>query len=230
MDALVGNYRRVAAEVAAAAAAAGRDPAELTLLPVSKTFPAEDIRVLYDRCGCRAFGENRVDELLAKAAELPPDIEWHLIGRLQANKVRKALTAASVLHAVDSDALLRRIDRIAGELGKKPRVLIEVNVSGEESKAGVAPGEAAALTRLALTLPNLTTAGFMTMAPFEAGEAELAAIFGQLRTLKEKLECTFNTAFPLLSMGMSGDFRVAVQAGSTLLRIGSSIFGDRHHG
>ena len=151
MSPVIANYMEVRAAIDAAAREAHRDPAEIRLLAVSKTFPVEPIRELYD-AGVRAFGESRVTELAEKAARLPEDIEWHFIGRLQSNKARKAVQLAKVIHSVDSAALLERLDRIAGEERKRPAVLLEVNVSGEASKAGVPVAELEPFARRAAGL------------------------------------------------------------------------------
>lgn len=225
---LAANYRRVAEAVAAASAAASRRPGEVRLLAVSKTFPAADIAELY-ALGCRAFGESRVPELEEKAATLPADIEWHLIGQLQSNKVRRAVKVAAVIHSVDSVALLERIDRIAGEEGKQPAVLLEVNISGEASKSGLLPAELKDTARFAAGLANLKFKGLMTIAPADADEAELHRIFGELRRRRDELAQSLGIALPELSMGMSGDYAPAIAEGATLVRIGSSIFGNRDY-
>lgn len=190
------------------------------LLPVSKTFPAEAVRVLYD-AGARSFGESRVAELEEKAKTLPSDIEWHFIGNLQANKVRRVLKTAKVIHSVDSAGLLERVDRIAGEEGVHPRVFLEVNISGEASKSGMTPEELEGAMRLRETLKNTEVSGLMTMAPQGAAEAELREIFGKLRSLAD------GYGLEGCSMGMSEDYHIALEMGSTLIRVGSKIFGKR---
>ncbi len=226
MSAIFERYKEVLRRARAAAVAASRDPDGVQLLAVSKTFPAEAIRELYD-CGVRSFGESRIPELSEKASQLPGDIEWHFIGRLQSNKARRALQLARVIHSVDSVSLLERLERIAGEEKLSRRFLLEVNVSGEASKAGFAPAELAAVSELAANCRNLEWAGLMTMAPDGAAESELHAVFAGLRELRDRLSEKFNRELPLLSMGMSGDFEVAVAEGATLIRVGSSIFGRR---
>ncbi|MGE4563796.1 MAG: YggS family pyridoxal phosphate-dependent enzyme [Victivallaceae bacterium] len=223
---LAANYRRVKEAVAAASTAASRRPDEVRLLAVSKTFPAADIAELY-ALGCRAFGESRVPELEAKAAALPADIEWHLIGQLQSNKVRRAVKVAAVIHSVDSVSLLERIDRIAGEEGKQPAILLEVNISGEASKSGLPPEELESAARFAAALDHLEFRGLMTIAPADADEGELHRIFGELRRRRDELSRSLGIELPELSMGMSGDYAIAIAEGATLVRIGSSIFGRR---
>ena len=226
MSSVVAHYREVRAALDAAAREALRAPSEIELLAVSKTFPAEAVRELYD-AGIRKFGESRIPELAEKAAALPDDIEWHLIGRLQSNKARRAVQLAKVIHSVDSLALLERLDRIAGEEKKHPRILLEVNVSGEASKAGVPLRELEPLARRAVDCANLEFAGFMTMAPADAEPVKIAAIFELLRLTRDELEGKLGRKLPLLSMGMSGDFEIAARHGSTLVRVGTRIFGAR---
>ena len=219
------RYQRVRTEIDAAARAAGREPDEVFLLPVSKTVTAAVIRELYDR-GLRDFGENRVPVLEEKAAALPGDIRWHFIGQLQANKVRKAVKLAYMIHSCDSAALIERIDRISGEEGRRPRLLVEVNISGEASKSGV---PAAVCREVILAAANCRCAqfcGLMTMAPFGAAPEELHRIFSALREIGEAARRETGLALPVLSMGMSGDCREAVACGSTLVRIGTAIFAE----
>ncbi len=203
---------------------AGRLPDGVKLLAVTKMVPVEVLRRFYAESACRSFAESRIPELEQKTAALPGDIEWHFIGRLQGNKVRRAVQLARVIHSVDSLALLERIERIAGEEGCKPRVLLEVNVSGEASKAGVSPSELPPLAERAKGCVNLQWVGLMTMAPLGAGEAETLGYFRELARLRGELEGRLGVKLPELSMGMSGDFELAVEAGATMVRIGSAIF------
>lgn len=226
MGPAVERYHEVRALIDAAAREAHRDPAEVRLLAVSKTFPPEAVRELYD-AGVRLFGENRIPELEAKAAALPGDIEWHFIGRLQSNKARKAVRLAKMIHSVDSAELLDRLDRVAGEEGVRPQILLEVNVSGEGTKAGVSPAELELFARRAAACEHLDFRGFMTMAPFDADPVRIAAIFEMLQLLRNELEHKLDRKLPELSMGMSGDFEIAARHGSTIVRVGTRIFGVR---
>jgi pyridoxal phosphate enzyme (YggS family) len=226
MDYLTEQYRRALEAIADAADKAGRKPGDVRLVAISKTFPADNIMELY-RLGQRHFGENRVQELETKAAALPGDIQWHMIGHLQSNKAAKAVALSSFIHSADSPALLSRLDRLAGELQRRPRVLLEVNISGESSKSGVDTDSAMQLASVAVLCKNLEFAGLMTMAPYQAGETELHHIFGSARELRDRMEREFSVNLPELSMGMSGDFHIAIAEGSTLVRIGSAIFGRR---
>lgn len=220
--------RYLAAErgVAEAAAACGRKREDILLLAVSKTVPAERIAELYGH-GVRCFGENRAAVLAEKAKQLPTDIEWHFIGPLQGNKVRKVVQSAAVIHSVDSPELLARLDRIVGEEGKNTRFLLEVSVSGEESKGGVPLAQLDELAELAAACRNAVWAGLMTMAPLTASEAELKSIFSRLSAERTRLERRFERSLPLLSMGMSGDYREAIACGSNVVRLGTCIFSDR---
>lgn len=225
-SALTARYEAIRRQLDSAARDGGREPAEIALLPVSKTFPAADIAELYAH-GCRAFGESRIDELEQKAAALPPDIEWHFIGHVQTNKVRRVVALAAVIHSVDSLALLSRIDRIAGEARRVPQILLEVNISGEASKAGVAPDALPELAAAAAQLTHIQFKGLMTMAPAAATPAELDRVFGGLAARRDELQQALGIPLPVLSMGMSGDYPAAIRNGSTLVRIGSAIFGGR---
>ena len=219
------NLETVKARIAAAEQAAGRMPGSVKLVAVSMTFPADFVQAAYDG-GQRAFGENRVQELAGKTPVLPQDIEWHLIGHLQANKVRGAVEHAAWIHSIDTLELLRRTARIAGEMGKSPKLLLEINVSGETSKFGMTPEEASQ-TVAAFPCPLLR--GLMTVAPADASPAELHLIFAALRALRDNLAKASGLPLTELSMGMSGDFEIAIAEGATMVRVGSAIFGHRSY-
>jgi hypothetical protein len=205
----------------AAAEAGGHDPARLRIVAVTKTHPIETVRAAAG-AGLTMLGESRVQEAEPKI-EAVPGVEWHLIGRLQANKSRRAVRAFAVVHSVDSHDLLRRIDAIAAEEGRGPRVLLQVNVSGEAAKAGMDP------TSLADVRPPATARliGLMTIAPMGVDEAGARAVFGRLRGLRDELEERLGQSLPELSMGMSGDAAFAAAEGATLVRIGTALFGPR---
>ena len=193
------------------------------LLPVSKTVSAEVIRELYE-IGVREFAENRIEVLNPKAECLPEDIKWHFIGRLQSNKVRKILKVAKVIHSVDSIELVERIDRIAGEENCTPEIYLEISVSGEECKGGFPVARAMELAEAAVKAKNIRLIGLMTMAPLEADADECRKVFSGLRECRDKIEKALSISLPGRSMGMSNDWREAVDCGSTLIRVGSSIF------
>ena len=202
-----------------------RRSGDVKILAVSKTFPAQAIQDAYES-GVRMFGENKIQELISKAEALPGDIEWHFIGHLQSNKAAKAVQYASWIHSVDSVKLLNKLDRAAAELNKRPVILLEVN-SGESAKSGVDYSALHELAQAALNAEHLDWRGLMTMAPLSEDSAVWSAAFARLSRAKDELEKTFSITLPELSMGMTGDFAEAVQNNSTIIRIGSRLFGKR---
>jgi pyridoxal phosphate enzyme (YggS family) len=224
---IAGNLAAVRVRLDAAARAAGRDPASVRLVAVSKTKPAEAIREAY-ASGQRAFGENYAQELAGKAEALADlaDIEWHFIGHLQTNKAKLVVRSAHVVHTVDTTHLARELGKRVSVLGRaNPMpVLIEVNVGGEAQKHGVAPGDLAEVMQAVRAEPSLALRGLMTMPP--AGDLVVARrVFETLASLRN-LHGGPN-ALPELSMGMSDDLEAAVAAGATLVRVGSAVFGAR---
>lgn len=219
------NLERVKTRMAAAAQRSARPIEQIKLLAVSKTIAAERILEAYE-AGQRHFAENRVQELCAKTTVLPENINWHLIGHLQQNKVRAALQSNAIIHSVDSMKLLQRIKRIAEELQSKATVLLEVNISGEDSKFGLDPEQVEPLLEICQE-GAVKCLGLMTIAPYQAEEKELHRIFAALRELRDQLQQNCGLSLPELSMGMSGDFEAAIAEGATMLRIGSAIFGER---
>ena len=221
------NLKMILEEMGNAAENAGRTPGSVKLIAVSKTFPASDIQEAYN-FGQRLFGENRVPELEGKTPVLPGDIQWHLIGHLQSNKSMKAVENASWIHSVESEKLIRHIEKASVALNKKINILLEVNVSGEESKFGLHSFEdVLACGVLAMEMPHIELKGLMTMAPFQAEEKVLHDTFSGLRNMRDKLETELGTKLPELSMGMSGDYRIAIEEGATFVRIGTAVFGGR---
>jgi len=210
--------------IAAACAAAGRDPAGVELMAVSKTFPVSAIREAYD-AGQRVFGESRQQEAALKIPVLPADIGWHFIGGLQRNKVRKVLADFACVHSIDSLRLAEQVDRIAGELGKRPAVYLEVNVAAEESKGGFSEDELFAAAERLPGLRHLELRGLMAIPP----EGEGRRWFARTRELRDRLEGLSGLRLPGLSMGMSADFEDAVLEGSTIVRVGSALFGNRNY-
>lgn len=213
-------------QIEAAAARAGRDPATVRLVAVSKTHPAEAV-VAAAEAGQRVFGESRVQESRDKIPACPAGLDWHFIGHLQKNKVRQALPLFGFFHSIDSTPLAAAIDRIAGETNKPVEGLLEVNVSGEETKHGFRPDQLRAEFPALTKLPNLRIRGLMTMAPYSDNPEDARPVFRALRELRDELQAEHNHPLPELSMGMSGDFQPAIEEGATLVRIGSSIFGAR---
>lgn len=223
---VVQSLAAVRKRITAAAVAAGRAPDAARLVAVSKTVDEEHVRAAYE-AGQRAFGENRVQELKRKAEHLPVDCEWHLIGHLQQNKVRDAVRYATWIHSIDSVRLLQRVDRIAGEEGRHPFLLIQVNISAETTKHGMDLGSVRDVVEEALRCEHAECRGFMTMAPYGAAEDDLRTIFGAMRELRDACAAEFDRPLPELSMGMSGDYETAVAEGATLVRIGTAVFGAR---
>jgi PLP dependent protein len=215
-------------QIAATAHKAGRDPREVELVAVSKAHGVPTVREAFD-AGQRLFGESRAQEMIAKIPELPAAARWHFIGHLQKNKIRKVLPLAELIHAVDSVELAKEIDRIAGELGLFPRVLLEVNVAGEQTKFGFSPAAVQREIERLLVLPRVQIEGLMTIAPISEDSDDARPIFAELRMLRDTINKEAGARLTTLSMGMSDDFVAAVQEGATLVRVGSAIFGARSH-
>ena len=219
------EYALLQSELSATCKQYQRPGNAVKILAVSKTFPLEAIREAYD-CNVRMFGENKIQELADKVANLPKDIEWHFIGHLQSNKAAKAVELAHWIHSVDSLKLLNKLDRCAREQNKRPVILLEVN-SGEAAKSGVSYEELPELARAAANAENLDFRGLMTMAPLCDDPAVWLNAFKKLAAARDELEKSLQISLPELSMGMTGDFTQAVAAGSSMIRIGSRLFGNR---
>jgi pyridoxal phosphate enzyme (YggS family) len=226
------NLAQVRERLDAAAHRTGRRSEDIALMAVSKTFPAERIREAYDM-GLRLFGENRVQEFGGKIDSLRDldAAEWHLIGHLQTNKAAKAVELFTAVDSVDSLRLAQKLNASAQQLGKKLAVLIEINVGGEAAKSGVAP-ESRELEDLLLAAPeleHLELAGLMTVPPFADDPPEARPYFRKLRELRDQIAARRLPAIDIhtLSMGMSHDFEVAIEEGSTCVRVGTAIFGER---
>ena len=224
------NLALVHRKIAEAAARSGRNGGDVTLVAVSKTKPEEDILALY-RAGHRDFGENYIQELRTKHDDLPEDIRWHMIGHLQRNKVKYIAPYVYMIHSVDSLALAETIEKEAAKHDRVIPILIEVNVAGEDTKFGVAPEEAEALVRAISRLPHVEVRGFMTSAPYVEDPEEDRIFFKRLHhlsvdTAEKNID---NVKVDVLSMGMSNDYEVAIEEGSTMVRVGTAIFGERDY-
>lgn len=226
-DFLKENLAKINKTVADCCEQAGRSVESVKFLPVTKVQPLEKLKALYE-IGERSFGENRVQEMCDKAAVLPKDIEWHLIGSLQKNKVRQALSVATWIHSVDSLKLIERIDRIAGEEGCKPHIFLQVNMTGEAQKGGFEPEELEEAVKVASNCLNLTLEGLMTMGKAGATDEETRSVFRALNELQNKLKLS-SPELNEISMGMSGDFHLAILEGATYIRVGSLLLGDREY-
>jgi pyridoxal phosphate enzyme (YggS family) len=226
------NLLRVRERIEAAARGAGRRAEDITVMAVSKTFPPGRIREAYD-AGLRAFGENRVQEFAGKTEALRDlhNAEWHLIGHLQTNKAAKAVELFAAVDSVDSLRLAQKLNASAEQLGKRLAVLIEINVGGEAAKSGAAPDshELEDLLLTARELQNLEFRGLMTVPPFTDDPQQARPYFRKLRELRDRISARRLPAVDMsaLSMGMSHDFEVAIEEGSTCVRVGTAIFGER---
>ena len=234
------NVKSVQDSVAKACAKAGRDPAEVSLVAISKLKPAQDI-LEAAAAGLEHFGENRVEEGVAKIPQVNDicgrRLTWHMVGHVQSRKVKLVLPLFDLVQSVDSLRLAQRFSRLSGEAERRLDVLLEVNVSGEATKFGLVGynwyrdgvvKEALWKTMVdILALPNLRVKGLMTMAPYDAVRGDIRRVFADLFALREELSSSFEVALPELSMGMTNDFPIAIEEGATMIRIGRAIFGER---
>lgn len=225
MGSLADNLAAVRARIAAACARAGRAPEAVRLLAVSKTYGPEAVREAA-AAGQRLFGENRVQEAAAKIPECPGNLEWHLVGHLQGNKAAAAARLFDWVHSVDSAKLLEALDRHAGEAGRILQVLVQVNVSGERSKSGLAPAAAADAVAAGDALRNVQVRGLMTIPPLTEDPEAARPHFRRLRELRDAWAAA-GRDLPELSMGMTHDLEVAVEEGATFVRVGTGVFGAR---
>ena len=231
VDEIGPNLARVWERIALAAQRAGRQPSEVTLVAVTKTRPPDDVAAAY-QAGVRCIGENRVEEAAVKKPQLDlPGLAWHMVGHLQSRKARQAAELFDVIHSVDSLKLAQKLDALAAERPRPLPILLEMNVSGEESKYGFAltdrPALEAAVSEIA-ALPHLQLEGLMTVAFVARDPQEVRPIFARLRTMRDELRVLFPQAtWQHLSMGMTDDFEVAIEEGATMVRIGRAIFGPR---
>ena len=223
------NISNIRNRIKAAAARVGRDPAEITLIAVSKTVPVERIAPALN-AGIIDLGENRVQEAETKVGSLAaPGLRWHLIGPLQSNKARRAVELFEVIHSLDSIKIAERLNRIAGELSKKMPVLIQVDLGKETTKSGIDESELESMVKAFAGFDHLQLEGLMTLPPYFENIEDVRPYFRRLRQLKEELNASgFATQqMKELSMGMSHDFEVAVEEGATMVRVGTAIFGTR---
>ncbi len=221
------RVREIRRRIEAAARRAGRDPAEITLVGASKRQPVERLLEARD-AGVRVLGENRVQEALAKVPQVP-GVCWHMIGRLQRNKARKAVEVFELIHSLDSLRLAETLDRLGVERGRPVDCLVEVNVGGEETKGGVAPAELGAFLDAVAGREGLRVLGLMTIPPWREDPEEVRPYFRRLRELAGEAATRElpGVAMRELSMGMSHDFEVAIEEGATFVRIGTALFGPR---
>lgn len=225
---LAENIAQVRARIAEAARKVGRDPAEITLVAVSKTKPVELVEMAYN-LGVTDFGENRVQEALPKIEHFHPQgLRWHLIGHLQSNKAGKVVAPFSCVHSVDSLHLAQVLSKHAQEQGSQLPILLQVNVAGEASKEGMSPKEAPEIARQIASLPALHIEGLMTIAPLVDDPEKVRPVFRELRLLRDRLRDEVPaSSWSHLSMGMTDDYGIAIEEGATLVRVGRAIFGQR---
>ena len=224
------NLAQVYRNIERARENAGRKPDEVNLIAVSKTKPISMLMEAYE-CGCREFGENKVQELTEKYDLMPKDVKWHMIGHLQRNKVKYIVDKVVLIHSVDSLKLAEEISREALKKQVNVSILIEINIAGEESKFGVRPDEAESLVREIALLPNIQIKGLMAIAPYVENPEENRQYFARLKQLSVDIsrKNIDNVNMNVLSMGMSGDYMVAVEEGATCVRVGTDIFGERQY-
>jgi hypothetical protein len=224
---LTANFDRVRERIARATGRSGRQPDEVTLVAVSKTFPAEAIIAAYE-AGLRVFGENRVQEFESKQPQLAGLVAtWHLIGHLQSNKARRAVHSFDRVDSVDSGSLAQKLDSGAAEEKKRLPILIEVHIGGETSKTGVAEKALPDLAESLLSMPHVELRGVMAIPPYSDDPERARPYFQKLRELRDDLSRRLRLPLPVLSMGMSHDFEVAIEEGATEIRVGSALFGAR---
>lgn len=224
------NLKLVEDRISRACVRSGRNREEVTLIAVSKTKPVEMMEEAM-KSGIRVFGENKVQEILKKEPELPNDIDWHLIGHLQRNKVRQITGKVAMIHSVDSLRLAEQIQKEYEKQELTARILIEVNVAGEESKFGLMPEETEDVIREIAKMPNIEVCGLMTIAPFVDNPEDNRIHFRNLRKLLVDINAKNidNVSMSEVSMGMTGDYEVAIEEGATFVRVGTGIFGSRQY-
>lgn len=230
MNDVTQNLQNIERRIQAACDRAGRPRDAVRLLAVTKTKPIDLLQEAYN-AGYRAFGENKVQEILWKRNELPADVEWHMIGHLQTNKVKQLVPHTVMIHSVDSEHLAAEISKRCAAIDKVMPILVEVNVAGEESKFGVRPQDCEDFVRNIAVLPGISIAGLMTSAPYTENPESNRQYFRNLRKLSIDIASKNidNVNMYELSMGMTGDFEVAIEEGSTIVRIGTAIFGERNY-
>ncbi len=224
------NLLEVQENIKRACEKSGRKKADVELIAVSKTKPVSALMEAYES-GCRVFGENKVQELVDKYEIMPKDIKWHMIGHLQRNKVKYIVDKAALIHSVDSLKLAEEISKEALKKQVQVSILIEVNVAGEDTKFGVKPEETEALVCKIAALPGIAIKGLMTIAPYVDDPEENRQYFGQLKQLSVDInqKNIDNVNMSVLSMGMTGDYTVAIEEGATFIRVGTGIFGERKY-
>lgn len=224
------NLEQVEKNIQAACERAGRDRSEVTLIAVSKTKPVEDLMEIYD-AGVRTFGENKVQEMCDKMEKMPEDIKWHMIGHLQRNKVKYIVDKVELIHSVDSFRLAEEINIQAKKRGIVVPILVEVNIADEKTKFGVTREDAIELVKQIATLDGIQIKGLMTIAPYVVDSEENRPFFRKIKDLSVDImnQNIDNVCMDVISMGMTGDYQVAIEEGATMVRVGTGIFGKRDY-
>lgn len=222
----IDNYRKIYEELNKIAVSKGRNPEQIQIIPVSKTFPAEVIQDAINS-GIRIFGENKVQEAKTKYRVLTGDFKLHLVGHLQSNKAKDAVELFEVIHSIDKISTAEKVNLEAEKINKIQKILVQVNTSGEETKNGIHPDSAGDLCRKIKSLKNLNLLGLMTIGPLTENKNETRKSFMKLKTLLISINTECGLDMKELSMGMSSDYIIAVEEGATMVRIGSAIFGQR---
>ncbi|MBQ1680835.1 MAG: YggS family pyridoxal phosphate-dependent enzyme [Agathobacter sp.] len=230
MTVLQENYNCVLKNIEEACKKSGRDPKDVTLIAVSKTKPLEMLRDVYEG-GARHFGENKVQEMCEKMEQMPEDVNWHMIGHLQTNKVKYIVGKCALIHSVDSLHLAKEIEKQAAKQNCEVPILVEINIANEETKFGIDRTEAMNLVKEIAKLPHVKIQGLMTIAPYVEDPEQNRQYFHQIWQLSVdiKNQNIDNVTMDILSMGMTGDYMVAVEEGATLVRVGTGIFGERNY-
>lgn len=227
---LAENLKQVEENIKNACEKAGREREEVTLVAVSKTKPVSMLQEIYD-CGIRDFGENKVQEICEKREEMPEDIKWHMIGHLQRNKVKYIIKDVELIHSVDTYRLAEEINIQAKKIKRIVPILIEVNAAGETTKFGISPEETLQLVTEIAKLDSICIKGLMTIAPFVENPEDNRAYFQKIKELSVDIGAKNidNVSMDILSMGMTGDYTVAIEEGATIVRVGTGIFGARNY-
>lgn len=220
------RIQQIQQRMVAAAERAGRNAGEISLLPATKKQSVETLRLLLDY-GLNHFGENRVQEALPKLSALPPNVVWDFIGGLQSNKARQVVGKFDMIHSVDSVKLAQEINKRASQRGLNQKILLEINVGGEAGKHGIAPEDTLDLLQQVNALDHIEVHGLMTVPPFRENVEDVRPFFRKLRELRDELEQQEGYGLPVLSMGMTHDFEIAIEEGATIVRVGTAIFGAR---
>ncbi len=224
------NLSKVKERINSIAVGSGRDPHDITLIVISKTRSADIVNMAID-CGIRHFGENKIQEAVPKINDLNKrhsDLKWHMVGHLQTNKAKIAIMNFDMIQSVDSIKLARKISSIAQQLQKNVDILIEVNISGEESKYGINPDDVEQINGEIASLPNINVRGLMTIGPLTSDVADIRNAFRRMRRIFKDMQDSEKDDFNILSMGMTDDYEIAIQEGSTMIRLGRAIFGPRN--